>query len=169
MSPSPLPSYRQPLFCLHPPPSPSLPPGSCLTRLPAPASWATPGGCHGPAECWTPSEVAEPWAPTPFPLLSGAFGGDLKEGREAGRGRQPWSLGSKCCFWWHWRWESGQSRWEPRRGRGKRGWGGGVESDRGGEGSVCFPSRSIHKGGAKGPRRLGHCSVGGTYWAVCQV
>ena len=78
-----------PSSVLIPSPSPSLPPGSCLSHLPAPASWATPGGCHGPAECWTPSEVAEPWSPTPFPLLSGGFGGDLKEGREQGRGRQP--------------------------------------------------------------------------------
>ena len=34
------------------------------------------------AECWTPSEVAEHWAPTPFPLLSTTFSGALEEGRE---------------------------------------------------------------------------------------
>ncbi|KAF0875948.1 NXF2 factor, partial [Crocuta crocuta] len=43
LSLSPLPSYLRPLFCLHPPP-PSLPPGSCLTHLPASASRAIPGG-----------------------------------------------------------------------------------------------------------------------------
>lgn len=30
--------------------------------------------------------------------------------------------------------------------------------------SVCFSSKSVHKGGAKGPASLGHCSVGGMYW-----
>ena len=78
-----------------PPPSPSLPPGPCLTHFPIPASWAIPGEYCGPAPCWTPSEVAERWAPAPFPLLSGVFSGDLEEGREAGRGRQSWRLGSK--------------------------------------------------------------------------
>ena len=34
------------------------------------------------AECWTPSEVAEPRAHTPFPLLSTSFSGALEEGRE---------------------------------------------------------------------------------------
>ena len=44
-----------------------------------------PGGILVLAESWTPSEVAEPRAPTPFPLLSTAFSGDLEGGRGEGR------------------------------------------------------------------------------------
>lgn len=84
-----------------------------LTSLPQ-HSGPSLGGCHGPAECWTPSEVFL-WSSTPFPFLFGAFSGDLDEGRDLGRGRQPWSLGSKCFFLWYWRRDSGQSRWELHR------------------------------------------------------
>lgn len=97
MSLPPLPSYIHSLFCLHPPSTPSLP-GPYLIHFPAPSLG---GRYFGPAECWTPNEVAECWAPTPFPLLSGVFSGDLEEGREAGKGRAALETGLQMCFWWH--------------------------------------------------------------------
>lgn len=67
-------------FLSSSPPSPSLSPTSLtsLAQHPGPSL----GGVRVLPECWTPSEVAEPRAPTPSPLLPTAFSGALEEGRE---------------------------------------------------------------------------------------
>lgn len=100
LSLSPLPSFLH-SFCPHPHSSPSLSPGSCLTHLRAPAFWAIPGGVMvlqnaGPlVRHQNPGPLG--YHPIPSSLWSIQWG---PRGKKGGReGRQPWTLGSKCCFW----------------------------------------------------------------------
>ena len=105
----------------------------------------------------SPSEVAEPWAPTQFPLVSGAFTGDQEEEREAGRGR---SLG----IWDQQGFSVTGMETGHLGGSYSAGWRG-----RGGREDVHSLHGSMYGEDSQVPGRLGYWNIGGTHWTVCLV